>query len=105
MKEPLIDFRRMAWESPAPGIRQKVDVRGKDKIRLVEFSDGFVEAEWCRKGHRGYVVQGSLTLDFNGRETVFREGDGLDIPVGDEFRHKARLAEGETALLVLFEEA
>lgn len=37
MKNYLIDFKNMGWESPSLGIRYKVYVKGNQKVRLVEF--------------------------------------------------------------------
>jgi len=101
MKNYLINFKALAWESPAAGVRQKAFIQGGQRIRLVEFSDNFVEADWCRKGHAGYVLEGRLAIDFNGKRVEFKAGDGLWIAEGEP--HKASVARGETALLILFE--
>ncbi len=71
---------------------------------MVEFADDFVEADWCAKGHMGYIVAGRISIDFDGRKIEFNAGDGLFIPAGKANRHKARVAKGETALLFLIEE-
>lgn len=68
MHDHLIDFNKMAWEHPAPGIRQKVSVKDGRKVRLVEFADSFVETGWCTKGHIGYVLDGRIMIDFDGRQ-------------------------------------
>lgn len=100
----LIDFENIDWESPAPGIRFKARVRNNQRMRLVEFSEGFVEKDWCTKGHMGYVLEGSLTIDFNGKRLEFKCGDGIFICRGEGNKHKARIAKGKRALVVLFEE-
>jgi quercetin dioxygenase-like cupin family protein len=105
MEEYLIDFENIPWESPEPGIRFKAFVRGDRKLRLVEFTEELYEEKWCRKGHAGYVLDGRMTIDFNGREVVFRKGDGLFIPEGEEHRHKPHVAEGERVLIIMFEKA
>ncbi len=104
MKSYLVDFKNMDWESPAPGVRHKVYLRDNQRIRLVEFSEEFVEENWCTKGHIGYVLEGSISIDFNGDLIKFNSGDGLFIPEGDENRHKGSIAKGEKALIILFEE-
>jgi len=43
MKNYLIDFKNMEWEPPAPGVRYKAYTRGNHKMRLVEFTEEFVE--------------------------------------------------------------
>ncbi len=49
MNACLIDFKSMPWECPATGIRQKAIMKDDEIIRLVEFSDSYVEAEWCKR--------------------------------------------------------
>ncbi len=103
MRDYLIDFRNMSWESPAPGVRHKVYVKGNQRIRLAEFSDEFAEEDWCIKGHTGYVLEGSISIDFEGRMSTFRGGDGFLIPGGKGSRHKGKIVKGEKALIILFE--
>lgn len=105
MKKYLIDFQNMVWESPAPGVRHKSFIKGNQKVRLVEFTEEFREEGWCIRGHVGYVLEGSLSIDFNGEVLNFRAGDGFFIPEGEENRHKGRVGKGGKALAVLFEKA
>ncbi len=51
---------------------------------MAEFTRDFVEADWCRKGQIGYVLQGQLEVDFHGKVAVFGSGDGIFIPAGEE---------------------
>jgi hypothetical protein len=97
----LIDFKSMNWESHASGVRQKVFIKGDERIRLVEFSEQFVEKDWCTKGHIGYVIEGGISIDFNGKQVNFKAGDGLFITEGD--KHTGSVAKGEKALVILFE--
>ncbi len=48
-----IVFKKIPWDNPVVGMRQKLFIKGNHRIRLVEFSDEFVEEEWCVKGHIG----------------------------------------------------
>jgi quercetin dioxygenase-like cupin family protein len=104
MNDYLIDFDSMDWESPAPGVRYKAYIRDNYRIRLVEISEGLSEEDWCTKGHIGYVLEGSFSIDFNGNVIPFKAGDGIFIPAGEENEHKAKVIKGEKALLILFEE-
>jgi quercetin dioxygenase-like cupin family protein len=105
MNNYLIDFPKMEWEDPSPGLRQKTHTMGNLKLRLVEFSEQFTEPDWCRKGHIGYVIEGQLEIDFDGKATLFKAGDGVYIPGGEASRHIAKIAKGEKALLVLIEKS
>lgn len=103
MREYLIDFQGLEWENPAPGIRYKSFSSGNQRIRLAEFSEDFNEKDWCTNGHIGYIVEGRISIDFNGKLINFKSGDGLFIPEGESNKHKAKLAKREKALIVLFE--
>ena len=103
MDEYLIDFKNIAWESPAPGLRYKAYIKDNQRIRLVEFSEGFLEENWCTNGHLGYVLEGSISIDFNGGVRAFSAGDGIFIPKGEQNKHKGKIIKGEKALLILFE--
>jgi len=104
MENYLIDFKNIDWDNPALGVRYKSYIKGNQRIRLVEFSADFVEEDWCTKGHRGYVIQGSISIDFDGATIKFEAGDGLFITEGEGNKHKAKVAKGEKVLIILFEE-
>ena len=102
MMEPYkIDFGAMPWATPAAGVRCKVHAVGGRQLRLLELGREFVEADWCTKGHIGYVLEGQLEIRFAGSVVGLGPGDGLFIPAGEA--HKARVVTGH-ALLILVEE-
>jgi quercetin dioxygenase-like cupin family protein len=94
-----IDFTGMKWKHPASGVRSKEVMAGDHKLRLVEFSEEFVEADWCRKGHAAYVIDGEMIIDFNGKKIHYRAGDGVFIPPGEEHRHIAFIEKGKKVTL------
>ena len=99
-----IAFDKIPWESPAAGVRVKKVVSGENQVRLVKFSEGFVEAEYCRKGHIGYVVEGSMRLDVDGEMLDFKAGDAFILPPDDDAsQHKVVLGKGGSVVLVLVE--
>lgn len=99
-----IAFTELPWQVSQPGARYKVFQQGRRKIRLVEFSSDFVEAEWCRKAHIGYVLEGEMDLTFADRTEHFSAGDGLFIPGGEASRHKASVLSGRVLLVMMEEE-
>ena len=99
-----VDFESIPWETPTLGVRFKVHAHQRQQIRLVEFSPEFVDADWCRRGHVGYVVEGELEVDFNGKSISFSRGDGIFIPPGEAHRHRAKVRTG-VAVLILVEES
>jgi quercetin dioxygenase-like cupin family protein len=103
MYNHLVDFDKIEWISPAKGVRYKALVSGNQRLRLVEFSEGFVEPDWCLNGHAGYVLEGGFKTDFNGRLERFEQGDTIFIPRGEGDKHKVVMDKGEKVLLLLFE--
>ena len=103
MNLSAIIFDQIEWQSPQPGMRCKVFLDGTRQIRIVEFSQEFLEAQWCEKGHVGLVLSGDLEIDFSGRVVRFPEGSALSIPQGAAHAHKAR-AVTSTVRLFLVEE-
>lgn len=102
MNTHRIDFRNKPWEQSGSNVRVKVQREGSTQVRLVEFSQGFVEPDWCRRGHIGYVLDGRLELSFSGKTELFEAGDGVFIPPGEEHRHKAHVLT-DTVTLILIE--
>ena len=103
MKENVILFENIEWESPQEGVEQKVYATNNRKLRLLRFSDSFVENEWCNKGHVGFVLKGEMKVDFNGNMKSYREGDGLWIDEGEKSKHKVVMERGKQIELILFE--
>ena len=97
------EFAAVPWESPAPNVRFKAITRNGVQLRLVEFSRGFVEHDWCSKKHIGYVLSGELVIELPEGPVHIREGEGLVLP-GPSARHKA-LPVTETVTLFLVEDA
>jgi quercetin dioxygenase-like cupin family protein len=87
MEQCKIDFTSIPWETPADGVRFKAYKQNGKQVRLVEFTDEFVETDWCTKGHIVYILEGKLEVDFNGNVIVFNTGDGLFIPAGEKYKH------------------
>ncbi|MHC4425932.1 MAG: cupin domain-containing protein [Planctomycetota bacterium] len=90
MEQYKIDFESMPWQSPMAGLRFKAYEKDGRKLRLAEFSEEFVEFDWCTKGHAGYILEGQMEIDFDGKVIAFGPGDGVFIPSGEEHRHKGK---------------
>ena len=99
-----VDFDSLPWQSPSKGARYKAFQQGNRRLRLLEFSRGFVEPDWCMKGHIGYVLDGELDIDFNGDPVHFSAGDGVFIPPGTENKHMAKVLT-DVVRLILVEDA
>jgi len=104
MKEPIVDFDSLPWQAPAHGIRFKSRIWNGQQLRLLEFTSEFVELDWCRKGHIGYLLEGELEIDFSGRLQCVKAGQGFFIDEGEEGKHKAR-AVTNIAIMILVDHA
>lgn len=102
MNHIVISFADVPWQRSGPSCRIKEIVRGRQQLRLVEFQKGFEEDGWCEKGHVGYVVEGTLSIEFPDQTVSAKAGDGVWIPAGHQTRHRAHVV-GDSAQLILFE--
>ena len=101
MERYKIDFKSLPWESPIIGVKFKAFEQNGRKLRLVEFSKEFVEPDWCTKAHVGYILEGQIEIDFDGKKEVFGPGDGVFIPAGEEHKHKARVLTGKVKIIAV----
>jgi ethanolamine utilization protein EutQ (cupin superfamily) len=99
MEQYKIDFKSIEWKTPAAGVRFKAYEQGGRKLRLAEFTEEFAEHDWCIKGHIGYILEGQMKIDFDGKAIVFSPGDGVFIPAGKKHRAKV-LTDAVKAILV-----
>lgn len=104
MRRVKVDFATLPWEESAPGVRSKAMIRGNQRLRLVEFTDEFIERDWCLKAHTGYVLAGELEITFDDATERLLAGDGLFIAGGEQERHRAHV-KGGVARLILVEDA
>ena len=104
MQKCKVDFDSSPWETPQPGERFKAFEHEGQRLRLVELAAGFVQRDWCARGHIGYVLEGEMDLDFEGETVRFSRNDGLFIPAGEDTRHKANVL-SDVVRLILVEDA
>ncbi|MDP6635740.1 MAG: cupin domain-containing protein [Phycisphaerae bacterium] len=104
MDERKVDFGSLEWRAPLPCARYKASQQDGRQLRLVELAKGFAEPDWCTKGHVGYVLEGEMDVDFDGKIVRFSAGDGLMIPKGQENRHNARVIT-DVVKMILVEDA
>lgn len=101
MEQYKIDFKSVPWETPVAGVKFKAHEQDNRRLRLAEFSTEFVEADWCTKGHIGYILDGRMEIDFNGKIVMFGPGDGLFIQAGDKHKHKAKVLTDTLKILLV----
>jgi len=101
MENHKIDFESLPWQSSVPSVRFKGYEQNGRRVRLAEFARDFVEHDWCTRGHIGYVLEGEMTIDFDGEVVAFSAGDGLFIPAGRGSRHKAHVLTDVVRLILV----
>jgi hypothetical protein len=70
------------------------------RIRIVEYSVGYLADHWCHKGHIVYCLEGSfISLLDNGEEFHFEKG--MSYVVTDEAsNHRSMSAQGVKLLII-----
>ncbi len=85
-----VNFANLPWEAPIEGLRFKAFQHRSKQIRLVEYSKE-MPPHWCQKGHIGFVLEGEMEIEFEDETLVYKSGDGIFIPHGNEHKHKAKV--------------
>lgn len=73
---------------------------GPVRVRMVEYSPGYLADHWCQKGHFLLVTAGELVTELaDGR--VFTLGPGMSYQVADGAEaHRSRSPDGATLFIV-----
>lgn len=83
MMEPReIPFGEIPWSDDAPGIRAREADVGGARWAIVEYEEGVGREEWCEDGHRGFVLRGEISYEFDdGRPAITaKEGEAFLLP-------------------------
>jgi quercetin dioxygenase-like cupin family protein len=96
-----VDFNKLEWESPLPGIKQKFLIQNDLKLRLVEYTPD-MPLHWCEKGHYGLLLEGKMEVEYVDEKIIYKSGDGFFIPDAEAHRHQARVL-SEKALVFFVE--
>jgi quercetin dioxygenase-like cupin family protein len=108
MKLAGLPLMKLDWHAIAPTIHPgqqgtatwRSAQAGDIRLRLVEYSAGYVGDHWCVKGHLLQVLEGRLTLELDGRAPVdVSAGEGLAI-ADDDVPHRPVSPSGAKLFLV-----
>ena len=108
MRIENLPFQTTDWLSVAP-TTHKGDVGeatwrtkefGDIRVRLVDYSPGYVADHWCSKGHIIFCVDGELVTDLkDGRS--FKLAPGMSYQVADDDgEHRSHTAKGARLFIV-----
>ena len=73
---------------------------GEIRVRMVEYTPGYVADHWCVKGHVLFCIEGELETELADGRT-FTLGPGTSYQVGDDAEpHRSRTAIGARLFIV-----
>ena len=73
---------------------------GPIRVRMVEYSPGYLADHWCEKGHILLCLEGELTTELaDGRTFVLKAGMSYQVADGAE-PHRSRTAVGAKLFIV-----
>lgn len=109
MKIPELPFTLTDWEKVPPvaypgetgeAIWRTLNV-GDIRIRVVEYSPGYLADHWCDRGHILYVLDGELTSELkDGRSVVMRPGMSYQVSDFGDAPHRSRTETGAKLFIV-----
>ena len=74
--------------------------QGNLRIRIVEYTPGYLADHWCEKGHAVYVLDGSFVSELkDGRTVTLTQGMGYLVADGAE-PHRSHTEAGVKLLIV-----
>ena len=66
---------------------------GDIRVRMVEYSPGYMADHWCKKGHILLVIAGVLETELeDGRQFTLRMGESYQVADGAEAHRSSTLA-------------
>lgn len=70
------------------------------RVRIVEYSKGYLADHWCRKGHIVHCLEGELLCELE-NETRFRLTSGMTYIVSDELSSHRSFSENGVKLFII----
>ena len=109
MKLPALPFTKVDWDA-LPGTEHKGDPgtalwrtldNGDVRMRVVEYSPGYVADHWCDRGHVIYVLEGELETELqDGRRFTFGPGSGYTVSDFGDAAHRSSTTVGAKLFIV-----
>src|SRR3989337_1884195 len=73
---------------------------GDIRVRMVDYSPGYVADHWCRKGHILFCLDGEMTTDLeDGRSFTLTAGQSYQV-ADDDGAHRSHTARGARLFIV-----
>ncbi|QOZ25446.1 DHCW motif cupin fold protein [Bradyrhizobium sp. CCBAU 51753] len=109
MKIPALPFTVTDWSRIEPTVHpgdtgqalwRTLNI-GDLRVRMVEYSPGYVADHWCDRGHVLFVVQGELETELrDGRRFTLKPGMSYQVSDFGDAAHRSSTATGATLFIV-----
>ena len=109
MKIPHLAFTVTEWDTFSPTVhpgeageaRWRTFEIGDLRVRLVEYSPGYVADHWCHRGHVLYVLKGELITELkDGRRFTLKPGMSYQVSDDGDAPHRSATSTGATLFIV-----
>ncbi|EHM00597.1 hypothetical protein HMPREF9946_02547 [Acetobacteraceae bacterium AT-5844] len=109
LKLPPLPFTPAHWDA-LPATEHKGETgtaiwrtlnNGDVRMRVVEYSPGYLADHWCDRGHVIYVLEGELKTELkDGRTFTFGKGHGYTVSDFGDSPHRSSTVTGARLFIV-----
>lgn len=101
----IVAISAQAMVTEEPGISSQEQVTGDERWAVVAYAPGSTREEWCQVGHRGFVLEGTITYELTGnlKPLSASAGDGFVLPTG--IAHRGRNDTQQLTRIFLIDDA
>ncbi|MGP8018565.1 MAG: DHCW motif cupin fold protein [Thermoplasmata archaeon] len=74
---------------------------GRVRVRMVEYTAGYLADHWCSRGHILYVIEGELETELKGGErSLLRAGMSYQVSDSEDQPHRSSTSTGAKLFIV-----
>ena len=70
------------------------------RLRIVEYSAGYIADHWCQKGHIVHCIKGEVTNELEGKQSSILK-EGMSYIVSDELSSHRSVSKNGVKLLII----
>ena len=109
MKLPTLPFTVTDWNSIEPTVHPgetghalwRTFTVGDLRVRMVEYSPGYLADHWCDRGHVLYVLEGELETELrDGRKFTLKPGMSYQVSDHGDASHRSSTRTGVKLFIV-----
>ena len=109
MKIPALPFTVTDWAAVSPSVHpgetgqatwRMLNI-GDLRVRMVEYSPGYLADHWCDRGHVLYVLEGELDTELrDGRKFTLKPGMSYQVSDHGDAAHRSSTQTGAKLFIV-----